>query len=246
MTLKLINQGGYDSKLVELAAAYCQQQGLNLTMEFVDNQFWLHSDVPKERPIGIQLDQELGRHADYFRKSSLHKELLARAVGIKGAHRPHVLDLTGGLLGDSLLLLSIGCEVTCVERNPVIALLIESALKVASHPALSRFHFSYSDAAEVLGQSVPEVIFFDPMFEDANQKTSPRKEMRIFRSFVGEDQDAQKVWALARDKNAKRLVVKRPRLSHPLGQEPDVKYEGKSTRYDVYFSRNMALSDQIP
>jgi 16S rRNA (guanine1516-N2)-methyltransferase len=74
------------------------------------------------------------------------------------------------------------------------------------------------------------------MFEDANEKTSPRKEMRIFRSLVGKDQDAEQVFQMAHSKGPKRLVVKRPRQSISLYQKPSVQYIGKSTRYDVYFS----------
>jgi len=83
------------------------------------------------------------------------------------------------------------------------------------------------------------------MFEDPNHKASPRKEMRIFRGFVGKDQDALEVFEKCRKLAPKRLVVKRPRLSQDLGIKPDVVYAGKATRYDVYFGRNMAVSDEI-
>lgn len=248
MTLKLIREGSYTpSALEQKARRFCEEQGLNLTVEWINNQYWLHSDIEKERPVRIDVDQELERHTDYFKKNSVHKEVFARAIGIKGGHRPKVLDLTAGLLGDTLLMLSFGCEVTCIERHPVIGLLVESALAVGEHPALSRLKFKLADAGNYLSTvDIPEVIFFDPMFEDASTKTSPKKEMRIFRSFVGQDLDAEKVFQKARTLNPKRLVVKRPRQSIEMGGTPDVRYEGKATRYDVYFSRNMAESGQIP
>lgn len=206
-------------------------------MEWINGQFWLHSDNPKERPIGIGIDRELLRHEEFFKKSSIQKELLARAIGIKGSYRPKVLDLTGGMLGDSLLLLSFGCEVWTSERHPVMRFLIESALQNSSHPRLKNFHFLGGDALSLL-QNPPsvDVIYFDPMFEDPNEKTSPRKEMRIFRNLVGKDLDAIEVFKEARKVGPKRLVVKRPRLSDFLLEKPSVEYQGKSTRYDVYFS----------
>jgi 16S rRNA (guanine1516-N2)-methyltransferase len=206
-------------------------------LEWINGQYWLHSDNPKENPIGIEIDRELSRHEDYFKKSSLQKELLAKALGVKGPYRPKVLDLTAGMLGDSLLMLSFGCEVWATERHPVIRTLIESAIKNAQHPKIQNFHFLASDAQTVLN-SIPEVdvIYFDPMFEDANEKTSPKKEMRIFREMVGSDADAEAIFHLALAKKAKRLVVKRPRHSAFLVQSPSVEYIGKSTRYDVYFS----------
>lgn len=211
--------------------------GQELVFEWINGQFWLHSDIPKEKPIGIEIDRELARHEEYFKKSSLQKELLARAIGVKGPYRPKVLDLTAGMLGDTLLLLSFGCEVWAAERHPVIRFLIESAIKNAQHPRIQNFHFLGSDAESVLNSQLPvDVFYFDPMFEDANEKTSPKKEMRIFRSLVGSDQDAEKVFLKALSLKPKRLVVKRPKQSVYLSQKPAVEYIGKSTRYDVYFS----------
>lgn len=210
---------------------------LDCTFEWIGGQYWLHSDNPKERPIGIQVDQELNRHQDYFKKSSLQKELLAKAVGVKGPLRPRVLDLSAGLLGDSLLLLSFGCEVTAIERHPVVSFLIQSSLANAHDAKLKKFHFHAEDAKQYLANAKEsDVIYFDPMFEDANHKASPRKEMRIFRNFVGPDQDALEIFKLAIELRPRRLVVKRPRQSVTLGPQPSLQFIGKSTRYDVYFS----------
>lgn len=216
---------------------FCSSMNIDLVFEWKKGQFWLHSDISGENPIGIEIDQELLRHEEFFKRSSLQKELLARAVGVKGPHRPKVFDLTAGLLGDSLLLLSFGCEVWASERHPVIAFLIKSALQNASHPKLANFHFIEGEALNDWDKNLGiEVLYFDPMFEDANSKASPRKEMRIFRNLVGKDQDAREVFLKAHTLKPKRLVVKRPRQSIPIERAPDVEYIGKSTRYDVYFS----------
>lgn len=240
MTIKLIKDGyspdPLDRQFSELNK-FCSDNSLDLTFEWINGQFWLHSDVPKERPIGIEIDRELSRHEEYFKKSGIKSELLAKAVGIKGPSRPRILDLTAGMLGDTLLFLSFGCEVWAVERHPVIRFLISSAMQNAKHQKLQHFHFLPEDAASVLDQNETwDVIFFDPMFEDANEKTSPRKEMRIFRNIVGKDLDAEAVFQKAKARKARRLVVKRPRQSVYLGEKPSVEYIGKSTRYDVYFS----------
>lgn len=240
MTLKLVKDGQTldpeDRQFSELNN-FCSENALDLTFEWINGQFWLHSDIPKERPIGIEIDRELSRHEDYFKKAGIKSELLAKAVGIKGPERPRILDLTAGMLGDTLLFLSFGCEVWSVERHPVIRFLISSAMQNAQHPKIQNFHFLPEDATSVLDQNGSwDVIFFDPMFEDASVKTSPRKEMRIFRSLVGKDLDAESVFHKARARKPKRLVVKRPRQSIHLGEKPSVEYIGKSTRYDVYFS----------
>jgi hypothetical protein len=220
---------------------FCLNHSLEATLEWHSGQYWLHSDDPKELPIGISVDRELERHVEYFKQVSLLKELSARAVGVKSGIRPKILDLTGGLLGDTLLFLSFGCEVTTLERHPIISFLIQSALANASHAALSRLAFYPSDALSFLEQETTQfdVIYFDPMFEDASQKSAPQKKMRIFRSLVGKDEDALKVFELALQSRPKRLVVKRPRHSQELSSLPMVKFAGKSTRYDVYFSNQI-------
>ncbi len=205
------------------------------TFEWINGQYWLHSDDPKEKPIGIEIDKILDRHLEFFRKSSIHKELFARAIGIKGAVRPKVLDLTGGLLGDSLLFLAAGCEVHTCERNPLVAFLIQSAIKNAHHPLLQKFRFSPVDGESLLSPEF-DVAYFDPMFEDVNHKASPKKQMRIFRALLDGDKDAESVLEKALTCGVKRVVVKRPRLSKELLQKKPLRMEGKSTRYDIYFS----------
>ena len=240
MGIKLIRDGvnlpTLDQEFSELNN-FSSKEGIDLTFEWIDGQYWLHSDIPKENPIGIEFDRELVRHEEYFKKSSLQKELLAKAIGVKGPYRPKVYDLTAGMLGDSLMFLAFGCEVWATERHPVVRFLIQSAVQNAKHPKCQNFHFLPEQASVVL-QNPPavDVFYFDPMFEDANEKTSPKKEMRIFRNIVGKDQDAMTVFEEALSKKPKRLVVKRPKQSIELGRKPSVEYIGKSTRYDVYFS----------
>jgi 16S rRNA (guanine1516-N2)-methyltransferase len=239
MTLKLIKDGKTlkPETQIELdLAQFCAVLEYPITFEWINGQYYLHSDIPKEKPISIKIDEELTRHEAYFKRSSIQKELLARAIGVKGAYRPEVVDLTAGLLGDSLLFLSFGCNVRAIERNPIVAFLIESALANSQHPFLERFKFERMSAQEFLENNTGEILYFDPMFEDENEKTAPRKEMRIFRTLIGEDADAKEIFKKALVKNQRRVVVKRPKLSQKLGEEKPLQYVGKSTRYDVYLS----------
>jgi hypothetical protein len=227
--------------------SYSLKFDIPLIFEWKAGQFWLHSNREKENPIGIEVDRELERHMAFFKKNSLQRELLAKAIGIKPGKRPKVLDLTAGMLGDSLLFLSMGCEVIAVERNPVAAFLISQALANSRHPRIGSLTFKKGEAREVM-KEMPDVdvIFFDPMFEDINEKASPKKEMRIFREVVGEDADSEDIFRIAMEKQIDRVVVKRPRLSRYLVQKPPLEFLGKATRYDVYFPKTMAQLNQIP
>ena len=81
----------------------------------------------------------------------------------------------------------------------------------------------------------PEVVYLDPMFPHRDKSALVKKDMRVFRSVVGEDLDADALLAPARAVATKRVVVKRPRLAPDLaGVEPQQRMTGQSNRFDLY------------
>ncbi len=46
-------------------------------------------------------------------------------MGIKGDYLPDVVDATAGLGRDAFVLASVGCRVRMLERNPVVAALLD-------------------------------------------------------------------------------------------------------------------------
>ena len=59
------------------------------------------------------------------------KDLLAKAVGIKGNYYPTIVDATAGLGQDAFMLVNYGCQVTMIERSPVIAALLQDGIERA-------------------------------------------------------------------------------------------------------------------
>ena len=55
-------------------------------------------------------------------------EAVAKAVGVKGDYLPDVVDATAGLGRDAFVLASVGCHVRMLERNPVVAALLDDGL----------------------------------------------------------------------------------------------------------------------
>ena len=55
-------------------------------------------------------------------------EAVSKAVGIKGSYLPDVVDATAGLGRDAFVLASVGCRVRMLERNPVVAALLDDGL----------------------------------------------------------------------------------------------------------------------
>lgn len=170
--------------------------------------------------------------------------LIAKAIGYR--NKPLVVwDTTAGLGRDSLVMASLGCRVTAVERSPVLsALLADGLRRAASDPKVGamfqqRMRLIEGDAREMLGRVAederPHVVYIDPMFPPRGKSALAKKEMRICRVLVGDDPDAGELLTAAMRAARLRVVVKRWLRVPPLREKPDVVYRGKTIRYDVYF-----------
>lgn len=178
------------------------------------------------------------------------RQMIAKAIGLSGHTRPHVLDATAGLGRDAFILASLGCSVQMLERVPEVRMLLRYALRAASSQrsqpmgadfasTIDRMRLVEADAREFLvalpQDSLPDVIYLDPMFPHRSKSALVKKEMRVFQDLVGEDLDAVELLEAALDSGAKRVVVKRPRIAEYLGgHKPSHELAGKRNRFDVY------------
>lgn len=171
---------------------------------------------------------------------------IAKAIGVSGAYKPTVVDATAGLGRDAFVLATLGCQVTAVERNPVVAALLEDGLQRAALNSevaeiVSRITLVHQASHDYLracaGASVkPDVIYLDPMFgEDAKGSAQVKKDMQAFRTLVGPDTDADELLDLALAAARCRVAVKRGRKAAPLADRaPGYALTGKSNRFDIY------------
>jgi 16S rRNA (guanine1516-N2)-methyltransferase len=163
-----------------------------------------------------------------------------------------VADATAGLLGDAWLLALAGFEVTAFERSPTVARLVRDGLRRAAadprvdRAALARLRFEEADAAAALDVAGPgsfDAVLVDPMFPPKRRESAlARKDVRLLRAAVGDDPDAAALLAAARRAARVRVAVKRADDSPPIegAPEPDVRFEGRTSRVDVYLSRPSA------
>jgi 16S rRNA (guanine1516-N2)-methyltransferase len=200
---------------------------------------------------------ELGPHAagavrvDFVEGAVAHRRLfgggtgqmIAKAVGVQSGVRPQVLDATAGLGRDAFVLASLGCDMTLIERQPLIAALLEDGLARAKGdrevgPIVAHMRLLHGNAIELMvgwAEAPPQVIYLDPMFPHRDKTALVKKEMRLFRPLVGDDQDAPALLAAALALASHRVVVKRPRKAPCIeGPKPSYALEGKSSRYDIY------------
>jgi 16S rRNA (guanine1516-N2)-methyltransferase len=173
-------------------------------------------------------------------------QMIARAVGLQPGVRPTVLDATAGLGRDAFVLAQLGCALTLVERQPLIAALLEDGLQRAlKDPEVAaiveRMRLICGNAVALMQAwtgDPPQVIYLDPMFPQRDKSALVKKEMRLFRALAGDDGDAPALLAAALALAANRVVVKRPRKAPAIaGRKPGYTLEGKSSRFDIYPKR---------
>lgn len=207
-------------------------------------------------PDGLQL-VELGDDApgpvrvDFVEGAVAHRRLfgggagqmIAKAVGLQPGVRPTLLDATAGLGRDAFVLAQLGCAVTLIERNPLIAALLEDGLQRAANdaevaPIVARMRLLCGDAIALLSawsDDAPQVVYLDPMFPHRDKSALVKKEMRLFRPVVGDDDDAPALLEAALAVATHRVVVKRARKAPAIaGLKPAYALEGNSSRFDIY------------
>lgn len=176
-------------------------------------------------------------------------QMVAKAAGLRGSVRPRVLDATAGLGRDAFVLAALGCQVTMIERQPVIAALLADGLERARQAGgevaeiASRMQLLQADAIAAMEDwqgAVPQVIHLDPMFPHRDKSALVKKEMRVFRPLAGDDMDAPALLAAALALASHRVVVKRPRKASAIaGRPPSAELSGQSSRYDIYGIRKL-------
>ncbi|MDD3815078.1 MAG: class I SAM-dependent methyltransferase, partial [Desulfocapsaceae bacterium] len=170
---------------------------------------------------------------------------LARAAGVKPGWRPSIVDATAGLGIDGFILASLGCKVTMIERSPVLRALLNDGLQRAiSHPAtrdivVQRLELLIGNSREIITTlpEQPATIYLDPMYPHRHKSALNKKEMRIIRALVGDDQDAAALLESALEIATNRVVVKRPKGAPELNaRRPSHVVEMKNSRFDVYLT----------
>lgn len=197
-----------------------------------------------ERPLRVNF--VTGSTAFRKRSANQRHQLIARAIGLqKGTCT--LFDATAGLGRDAFLFACLGCSVTAVERSPILWALLRDGLARAAESNLSgvraivdRISLFRGDSRDSLhdlpSEGRPDVVYIDPMYPSSLSKKSAlaKKEMRVCRRLVGDDDDATALLAVAREIANRRVVVKRHRHAAPLAPDASVTYKGTTVRYDAY------------
>ena len=178
------------------------------------------------------------------RKSGLNREILLQTINLRigVGDLLEVLDLTAGLGRDSILMALAGFNVTMLENNPYLAIIL-NYLSINFHDQL-KLTIQYINNREYLQKNSQKyhVIYFDPMFADGKNSLA-KKDMQLIDLMIKSADnfstaDNEEVFNLARAHCLHKLVVKRDNKQQCVVSKPEPTYakSGKTIRFDVYQS----------
>lgn len=186
---------------------------------------------------------KLEMHIDFlngklgYRMQHLEHEIIAKAIGFKNNKQPTVIDATAGLGRDGFILSLLGCKTTLLERSPIMAALLEDALIRAKEQFTAVIKLVNTDSIKYLNElnEKPDIVYLDPMYPHRDKSALVKKEMRLIRELVGDDNDAEALFNIALKTAKERVVIKRPLYANTLTSlKPDFVIKNKTQRYDVY------------
>lgn len=193
----------------------------------------------------IFIDFAHGKNAHRRQFGGGRGQPLAKAIGLKKGATPTIIDATAGFGRDAFVLANLGCNITLIERDPLMAALLYDALNRATdnpeiNEVISRMSLISEDAITYLTQleqSSPDVIYMDPMYPSREKSALVKKDMRLLHQLAGSDLDSAQLLAIARTTALKRVVVKRLKAAPFVDeQKPDARITSKNTRYDIYLN----------
>ncbi len=176
------------------------------------------------------------------RIASVRGEQIIRAMGRKTDPATTIIDGTGGLGRDSFLLAAAGFQVQVIERNPLLAALLEDGLLRARESRLTktisaRISLTCGNACHYLEQLQKPVaiVYLDPLFPSRKKSARVKKELQVIREIAGDNDNACNLLTCALMTATGRVVVKRPRHGPWLDERPpSYSVSGKTIRFDIY------------
>ena len=223
------------------------EQSRGFSLHYDDKGLSLYkTDEPKLGAINVDFVTGAVAHRRKFGGGK--GQSIAKAVGLNKGATPVVLDATAGLGRDGFVLASLGCKVILHERHPVVAALLYDGLQRAYNDSeigpwmQQNMSLIFGSSHTLLAQcdSMPDVVYLDPMFPHREKSALVKKEMRVFQELVGGDTDADDLLDFAYPLASKRVVVKRPDYAPFLNDKtPSMQIKTKKNRFDVYVKAAM-------
>ena len=211
----------------------------------VDAQGLTIKDLSEEAPLNNLRFSLLDKSHQYLSQTLNKKQILWRALHIgKSKTTPTVVDCTSGFGTDSFILHQLGAHVISIECNPLIAVL----LKTAVHQFLSASHIQPSNSWTVVSNEADKWIkkqdvttfthvYLDPFFHKKSP-AKPKNPMQWLQKITQEQQPhPEKTLHEALKRPLHSVIVKRARHADYLDQLKPNRGSllQKTSRFDCYY-----------
>lgn len=162
-------------------------------------------------------------------------EALIKAVGKKPFDT--ICDATAGFGEDAMILSKLKKNLVLVERNPVIAALLENGVmryqgKESSLTEAESVTLFFEASEKHLETNHYDVIYIDPMFQGVLHKAKVKKKAQVLRELAS-DEAPERLLNAALRAAKKRVIVKRAKHAPPL-IAPHHCIDAGVVRFDVY------------
>lgn len=215
-----------------VAAQQAAEYPLQLLVE--NGQLGLCRDGDRERgPVIIDWSSSKAQHR--LSQVSRRTEPLSRALGLKANHRPTVVDATAGLGGDSVIIHALGCPVIAIERNSVVAALLDNAIQRSQRSEITLLNTDSESWLAAQADNSKEIVFLDPMFGKGETRAQVKKPMQLMQQLLADQNESGDLLTAALRVASKRVVVKRAaKAPHLNDLKPQLTVDGKAIRFDIY------------
>ncbi|BCD89943.1 ribosomal RNA small subunit methyltransferase J [Francisella halioticida] len=204
-----------------------------------DNSILKLSDKNQELFIDFNSNDILNRINPKSKKCSV-----VQAIEGRSKEKLKILDTTTGLGRDTFTLASRGHQITSIEKDVYIYLLLCDALYRASqiesisHIATNITLINLDSNQYILTtEQLFDCIYVDPMFPPRRKSAKVKQDMQILHkiAFNDENHNTLLLKNILKTQKAKKVIVKRPIYAEFLyNKKPSSQLKGKINRFDIY------------
>ena len=217
---------------------------------------WGKGSNKKEKPFRIDFTSS----ALQDRSHSYRNELVYKAFkSVTTQNNAAIIDMTAGLGRDSYILASAGLRVLMLERNPVLYLLLQDALKQVQDQAIANnLALVYCDSTDAsIGNIITDSlsrwhgnlpmdlsVYLDPMYQNTSigKRSLVKKETQMLHRLVPAEVNEENNLRLFRQAThvaTNKIVVKRPKNADYIYAEAHDCIVGSTHRFDVYYKHRL-------
>lgn len=209
----------------------------------IDNQAQQQLLVMADK-LALVIDDFKPLYADFSISTWQKRRDAGKKQGLVRACKPmkgmRIVDATAGWGRDAAVLASFGAAVIMLERQPILATLLEDALDRQDEHSkrVLNLKLQFIDSFDFLHalteSDYPDVVYIDPMHPERQKAALVKKDLQILQQLIARDDRALDLLELAKSKVKNRVVVKWPQHLEPL-LKPNITIPGKTVRFDIYF-----------